>query len=218
MIEWRDPETSYPLAGVYDPSAEAVAFVVGDRPAADRCRVRGIWQCPNAFEERPGGRGRDMGYAIGAEVWREARAEVADRGGEILGHLHTHLYGSVAPSFLDHRAVKGNMVGAVWHPRTLRLAWFTGGRVVQVEQFGAARVLAALARLNVADGEPMAEPDPADWPRAINRWDLPDDPVVIEAARIILAAVDDPGTDPDAVRAAPERVAALRAALRSAAK
>lgn len=216
VIEWRDPETSYPLAGVYDPSAEAVAFVVGDRPAADRCRVRGIWPTANQFEERPGGRGRDLGYAIGAEVWREARAEAASRGGEVLGHLHTHLYGSAAPSFLDHRTVKAHMLGAVWHPRTLRLVWFTGGRVVMVDQFGEARVLAALARLTCAAGEPLAEPDPADWPPAINRWDLPDDPVAIEAARIILAAVDDPATDPDAVRAAPERVEALRAALRGA--
>lgn len=212
VIEWRDPETSYPLASLYDPGAEAVALLAGDRPAEGVIRVRGVWQTANQWVERPGGRGRDMGYAIGAEVWREARAEAKARGGEIVGHVHTHLGASMRPSFHDYRAVPAGTVGGVWHPRSLRLVWFDRRAVLAVDQFGEARVLQALAGLARATGEAEAEAPPADWPKAVNRWDLPDDPVAIEAARVILAAIDDPQTDPGALPD-PDRVEELRAVL-----
>lgn len=212
-VTWSAPAAAHPLAALYDWGGEAVAFLVGDRPAAGEVRIRGIWPTANVWEERPGGRTRYTGYAVGAAAWREARADARRQGVEVVGTVHTHLYASAAPSYMDHRSVKAGEIGAVWHPRSGHLILYDGGRVLAIERYEAPAVLSALARLTVLSSEPIVDPWPPEWPAPGDRGALPEDADLVADAEEAVRVIDDPATDPGAYRIEPERIEALRQAL-----
>jgi proteasome lid subunit RPN8/RPN11 len=220
VIPTVDPMAWQDLVHVFNPVEETCAFMIGNVDEAGPV-VLEFWPTINTWEERPGKRQKDQGYAIPSKEWNRAKAAARRAGLQVLGHAHTHPGSTAAPSFWDFRTVKRGELGGVWHLRSGRLTLFDRSRAL-LRSYAIA--LPPLLRAYAECAGAAEAVDLAKLPRA-EPITAPPVPInVIEAARQVVRTLRDPRALRRAMVAAgisdlrqtsitAERVVALEAAL-----
>jgi proteasome lid subunit RPN8/RPN11 len=124
-----DPAAWQDLAHIFDPTSETCAFMIGKIEETGPVILE-FWPTENVWQERPGKRPRDQGYAIPAIEWTLTRAAAQHAGMTLIGHCHTHPGSTAAPSFFDFRYLKRDELGAIWHLHSGRFTLFDRRRAL----------------------------------------------------------------------------------------